>query len=97
MHGSKKLQKNRLDKLIEVVVDVVAGAVVDEVVEARSEAEAGAVVADEATHKPRSHHLLQSLHIVTLTSLNLKVTQKPTTYVQSVGNQKWKAMSGLNA
>ena len=78
-------------------MDVVAGAVVDEVVEARSEAEAGAVVADKATHKPRSHHLLQSLHIVTLTSLNLKVTQKPTTYVQSVGNQKWKAMSGLNA
>ena len=97
LHGSKKLQKNRHDKLIEVVVDVVAEAVVDVVVEAEAEAGAGAVVADEATHKPRSHHLLQSLHIVTLTSLNLKVTQKPSTYVQSVGNQKWKAMSGLNA
>ena len=97
MHGSKKLQKNRLNKLTEVVVDMVAEAVVDKVVEAGAEAGAGAVVADEATHKPRSHHLLQSLHMVTLTSLNLKVTQNLTTYVQSVGNQKWKAMSGLNA
>ena len=77
------------------MVDEVVEAVVDEVVEAGAEAGAGAVVADEATHKPRSNHL-QSLHMVTLTSLNLKVTQNPTTYVQSVGNQKLKVMSGLN-
>ena len=65
----QKAAQKRLNKLIEVVVD--------EVVEAGAEAGAGAVVADEATHKPQSHHL-QSFHIVTLTSLNLKVTQKST-------------------
>ena len=52
MHGSKKLQKNRLDKLIEVVVGVVAEALVNEVVKTGAEAGAGAMVADEATHKP---------------------------------------------